>query len=60
MPYQVRTGALTIVATNSVEALRLFDSLIADSEDPVVIRDMDGAEIDPDRIRCIPPPPPPE
>jgi hypothetical protein len=53
MPYQVRTGALTIVATNSVEALRVFDSLTADTEEPVFIRDMDGVEIDPDRIRCM-------
>ena len=51
MPYQVKAGSLTIVAINSAEALRVFESLSTYSDERVCIRDMDGFEIDPERIR---------
>jgi hypothetical protein len=51
MPYQVKAGSLIIVATNSAEALKIFDSLQACSDEPVVVRDMDGIDIDPERFR---------
>ena len=53
MPYQIKAGSLTIVATNSIEALRVFESLNRQSEERVYIRDMDGTEIDPDRIKAL-------
>ena len=53
MPFQVKAGSLILVAMNSVEALRVFDSLSKDSEEPVYIRDMEGVEIDPERLRPI-------
>jgi hypothetical protein len=53
MPFQVKVGSLVIVATNSAEALRVFDSLksYAEGDDPVFIRDMDGIDIDPQLLR---------
>jgi hypothetical protein len=51
MAYQVKAGSLIIVATNSAEALKIFDSLQACSDEPVVVRDMDGIDIDPERFR---------
>jgi hypothetical protein len=51
MPYQVRAGSLTIVAINSAEALRVFEALSTHCDEHVSIRDMDGLEIDPERIR---------
>ena len=56
MPYQVKAGSLTIVAINSAEALRVFESLSVDCDERVSIRDMDGFEIDPERIRSFSPP----
>jgi hypothetical protein len=53
MPYQVRAGSLTIVAINSAEALRVFEALSTHSDERVSIRDMDGLEIDPERIRSV-------
>jgi hypothetical protein len=53
MPYQVKQGSLVIVVTNSAEALRLFDSMTTHSDEAVLIRDMDGREIDLDVIRTI-------
>jgi hypothetical protein len=53
MAYQVKAGSLTIVAINSAEALRVFESLRAHCDEPVSIRDMDGLEIDPERIRSV-------
>jgi hypothetical protein len=53
MPFQIKVGSLVIVATNPAEALRLFDSLksYAEGDDPVLIRDMHGIDIDPQRLR---------
>jgi hypothetical protein len=51
MAYQIKAGSLIIVATNSAEALKIFDSLQASSEEPVVMRDMDGIDVDPERFR---------
>jgi hypothetical protein len=53
MPYQVKAGSLTIVAINSAEALRVFEALSTASDERVSIRDMDGLEIDPERIRSV-------
>jgi hypothetical protein len=53
MAFQIKVGSLVIVATNSAEALRVFDSLksYAEGDDPVFIRDMDGIDIDPQLLR---------
>jgi hypothetical protein len=51
MAYQIKAGSLIIVATNSAEALKIFDALQATSEEPVVMRDMDGIDVDPERFR---------
>jgi hypothetical protein len=53
MPFQVKAGSLIIVATNSAEALKLFDSLNSQADERVFIRDMNGVDIDPDFIRPI-------
>ena len=51
MAYQVKAGSLTIVAANSAEALKLVEALQAGCDDAVVIRDMDGVTVDPERFR---------
>ena len=51
MPFQVKAGSLVIVAINSVEAFKVFESLKADTDQPIFIRDMDGFEIDPGRLQ---------
>ena len=52
MAFQIKVGSLVIVATNSAEALRLLSlKSYAEGDDPVVIRDMDGIDIDPQRLR---------
>ena len=48
MPYQVRFGSLTVVATTAREALELFDRMAEGGDAAnVVIRDMDGKRVDP-------------
>jgi hypothetical protein len=51
MTYQVKTGSLTIVASTSVEALRLFDEWERLERGSAFIRDMDGRAVDPDVLR---------
>ena len=51
MPYQVKRGALTVVAATAADAIKLFGSMAKSADEPVTIRDMDGHEIDPDHLR---------
>ena len=51
MAYQVKAGSVIIVTTNSAEALKIAEALQAGCDDPVVVRDMDGVAIDPERFR---------
>ena len=51
MPYQVKTGSLTIVTPTSADALKLFDELERTASGEVLIRDMDGRTVDPDALR---------
>jgi hypothetical protein len=54
MAYQVKKGSLTIVARTSVEATKTFDAMNKSDDEPVVICDMEGREIDPDTLRSAP------
>ena len=51
MPYQVKSGALTIVVPTVAAALKIFDDWINDGKEKVSIRDMDGRLIDPETLR---------
>jgi hypothetical protein len=51
MPYQVKSGSFLVIAATLAEAIRLFDSL--SDKDGVILRDMDGIVLDPDRLRRI-------
>ena len=53
MAYLVKAGSLTIVAANSAEALKIVEVLQAGCDDAVVVRDMDGVAVDPERFRSL-------
>lgn len=52
MPYQVKAGSFLVVAPTLAEAVRLFDSLKG-APDGVTVRDMEGREIEVERVRPI-------
>jgi hypothetical protein len=51
MPYQVKSGSLTIVAATLVAALAVLDDMTRTAADEVLICDMDGHRIDPALLR---------
>ncbi len=51
MAYQVKAGSLIIVASNPAEALKIVEAVQAGCDDVVVVRDMDGVVVDPERLR---------
>jgi hypothetical protein len=53
MPYQVKTGSLTIVTSTSAAALKLFDEWKRTEDGEVFIRDMEGRTIDPEALRSV-------
>ncbi|MFT4119994.1 hypothetical protein [Bradyrhizobium sp.] len=52
MPYQVKAGSFLVVAPTLAAAIRLHDDM-KNNPDGVSVRDMEGAEIDVERIRPI-------
>jgi hypothetical protein len=55
MPYQVKSGALTIVASTTTEALALHESFSNSClwDSLVEIKDMDGHDLDPEAMRSM-------
>ncbi len=51
MAYQVKAGALTIVAATTVAALKILEQFIQSGEDTATIHDMNGYEINVDVLR---------
>jgi hypothetical protein len=52
MPYQVRSGSLLIVVSTLPAAIRLYDDMRESPED-VLVRDMEGREINVEELRPI-------
>ena len=52
MPYHVRAGSFLVVTPTLAAAIKLYDDL-QDNPDGVTVRDMDGREIDVERMRPI-------
>ena len=53
MQYQVKVGALTILAISPPEALRVFNELKKSGKDHISILDTDGRPIDPEALRSL-------
>ena len=51
LPYQIKKGALIIVAATAQDALVIFDSMEKTDNEQVTIHDMDGHKVDPETIR---------
>lgn len=52
MPYQVKAGTFLVVEASLAAALKRYDSL-KDQSDEVVIRDMEGRNLDIEELRPI-------
>jgi hypothetical protein len=53
MPFQVKSGALTVITHSVTEAVALFDRLVEEAGEAIAICDMDGHEILPDTLRAL-------
>lgn len=52
MPYHVKSGSFLVVAPSLAEATKMYDTL-KDHPEGVTVRDMEGRDIDVDRLRNI-------
>lgn len=53
MAYRIQAGSLTAVARSPFEALRVRETLLADSNGDVVIAHIDGSAVDLERLRTF-------
>jgi hypothetical protein len=53
MPFQVKSGALTVIAHTVTEALALFEKFAQEAHDAISICDMDGHDILPETLRSL-------